>query len=298
MLCSRQWFQTWVMVCLWLWWTWLPQILCQTLQTETINEHEFRTELLILQSHYWEARVVSPACSQASFGLFLVFSEQKCSWYMAELYTLSCQCQGLGWISLHIVVYQEAEEEKVIFLEDIFRKTEAVPSIYWLPLTEEQIAAKAKAKTSERPEPVNGNTKSKAVEPKPDGVKVKEERPSSKERPSEKAQKEVKREERPSIKEQAKPSVRTERASEKEKISNKEKVSEKEKISEKEKVTEKTRDGRRDRETVDRSHRDSRREERSARDERYPRDERPIRHDDRHGEERRRRSWVSKSCTC
>lgn len=51
---------------------------------------------------------------------------------------------------MHVVILAVAirwcvaswQEEKFVGLEDLFRRTEATPHLYWLPLTEEQIAAK------------------------------------------------------------------------------------------------------------------------------------------------------------
>ena len=34
----------------------------------------------------------------------------------------------------------EGEEEPPIILDDIFRKTDAKPSLYWLPLSEEEVS--------------------------------------------------------------------------------------------------------------------------------------------------------------
>ena len=33
------------------------------------------------------------------------------------------------------------EEEKPVILDELFRKTETVPSLYWLPLSEEEVCA-------------------------------------------------------------------------------------------------------------------------------------------------------------
>lgn len=45
---------------------------------------------------------------------------------------------------------QVKEQEKVTTLEDFFKKTEAAPHLYWLPLTPEEILAKQKAKAEAR----------------------------------------------------------------------------------------------------------------------------------------------------
>ena len=57
-------------------------------------------------------------------------------------------CKGLRVAYLSVAwgvqeKVQEKETEKVMSLDDLFKKTEALPQLYWLPLTEKQIAAKA-----------------------------------------------------------------------------------------------------------------------------------------------------------
>ncbi len=37
------------------------------------------------------------------------------------------------------------QEEKVFNLDDLFRKTTVTPALYWLPLTDEQVAEKEAA---------------------------------------------------------------------------------------------------------------------------------------------------------
>lgn len=46
---------------------------------------------------------------------------------------------------------QEEDEPKT--LEDLFRKTTTKPWLYWLPLTEEQVAEKAKKDAASLPGP-------------------------------------------------------------------------------------------------------------------------------------------------
>ena len=48
--------------------------------------------------------------------------------------------------------WQEEEEEPKA-LEDLFRKTETKPWLYWLPLTEEQTAEKAAGDAAQLPGP-------------------------------------------------------------------------------------------------------------------------------------------------
>lgn len=45
----------------------------------------------------------------------------------------------------HRTVLGNVQEEKVLNLDDLFRKTNALPVLYWLPLNDEQVAAKEAA---------------------------------------------------------------------------------------------------------------------------------------------------------
>lgn len=42
---------------------------------------------------------------------------------------------------------QQEEEEEPIILDDLFRKTDVKPSLYWLPLSEEEVRRNARGGT-------------------------------------------------------------------------------------------------------------------------------------------------------
>ena len=74
-------------------------------------------------------------------------------------------------------------EEKVVTLEDLFRKTEASPHLYWLPLSDEAIAAKEKAKASQKPvqQPEKADARKKVEAPKETAKEEKASKERSKE---------------------------------------------------------------------------------------------------------------------
>ena len=49
----------------------------------------------------------------------------------------------------HSCLQEEPADEKLIALEDLFRKTETSPHLYWLPLSDESVAAKQQLRASQ-----------------------------------------------------------------------------------------------------------------------------------------------------
>ena len=52
-----------------------------------------------------------------------------------------------------LVIYMQEEEPEPKALEELFRKTETKPWLYWLSLTEEQVAEKAARDAAQLPGP-------------------------------------------------------------------------------------------------------------------------------------------------
>ena len=79
-----------------------------------------------------------------------------CLWYKSQLSTSMQKRLTIIGVSqphrpaLHM---QEEEEPEPKALEELFRKTETKPWLYWLPLTEEQVAEKATRDAAQLPGP-------------------------------------------------------------------------------------------------------------------------------------------------
>lgn len=59
----------------------------------------------------------------------------------------------MGGLYVYRLLHAQEEEEDPKALEDLFRKTETKPWLYWLPLTEEQVAEKAAREAAQLPGP-------------------------------------------------------------------------------------------------------------------------------------------------
>lgn len=60
----------------------------------------------------------------------------------------------------------KSEEQPPVTLEDLFRKTDSLPKLYWLPLSPEQIAAKQKVRASQAPAKTTPKVEEKPPEQK------------------------------------------------------------------------------------------------------------------------------------